>query len=39
MIDIGADPIYTSQAEFKALISSEVIKWRALIKETGITSN
>jgi tripartite-type tricarboxylate transporter receptor subunit TctC len=39
MIDIGADPIYTSQAEFKALISSEVIKWRTLIKETGITSN
>jgi hypothetical protein len=23
----GADSVYTSQAEFKALISSEVIKW------------
>ncbi|WP_108517069.1 Bug family tripartite tricarboxylate transporter substrate binding protein [Bradyrhizobium algeriense] len=39
MVDIGADPIYTTQAEFKALISSEVIKWRTLIKETGISSN
>jgi tripartite-type tricarboxylate transporter receptor subunit TctC len=39
MIDIGADPIYTSQAEFKALISSEVIKWHNLIKEAGISSN
>ena len=39
MIDIGADPVYTSQAEFKALISSEVIKWRNLIKEAGISSN
>ncbi|WP_035726608.1 Bug family tripartite tricarboxylate transporter substrate binding protein [Bradyrhizobium murdochi] len=39
MIDIGADPVHTSQAEFKALISSEVIKWRNLIKEAGISSN
>ncbi|MEH2516313.1 tripartite-type tricarboxylate transporter receptor subunit TctC [Bradyrhizobium sp. AZCC 1610] len=39
MIDIGADPVYTSQAEFKALISSEVAKWRDLIKEAGITLN
>jgi len=39
MIDIGADPISTSQAEFKALISSEVIKWRNLIKEAGISTN
>jgi tripartite-type tricarboxylate transporter receptor subunit TctC len=39
MIDIGADPIHTSQAEFKALISSEVIKWQNLIKESGVSGN
>jgi tripartite-type tricarboxylate transporter receptor subunit TctC len=39
MIDIGADPVHTSQAEFKALISSEVVKWRTLIKEAGVSSN
>jgi tripartite-type tricarboxylate transporter receptor subunit TctC len=39
MIDIGADPVYSSQDEFKTLISSEIIKWQTLIKETGIASN
>jgi tripartite-type tricarboxylate transporter receptor subunit TctC len=39
MIDIGAEPVHTSPVEFKALISSEVIKWRNLIKEAGVTIN
>jgi tripartite-type tricarboxylate transporter receptor subunit TctC len=39
MIEIGAEPVHTSPAEFKTLISSEVVKWRNLIKEAGVTIN
>ncbi len=36
MLKIGAEPSPTSPAEFKALISSEVAKWRKLIRDAGV---
>jgi tripartite-type tricarboxylate transporter receptor subunit TctC len=39
MIELGAEPALTSPAEFKAFISSEVVKWRDIIREAGVTIN
>ena len=35
-LTIGAEPSPTSPAEFKALISADVVKWRKLILDTGV---
>ncbi|WP_245434277.1 Bug family tripartite tricarboxylate transporter substrate binding protein [Pseudolabrys taiwanensis] len=37
MIEIGADPAQSTPEEFRALISSEVAKWRTVIKDANIT--
>jgi len=37
MIEIGADPAQSTPDEFRALISSEVEKWRTVIKDANIT--
>ena len=37
MIEIGADPAQSTPDEFRALISSEVAKWRTVIKDANIT--
>jgi len=36
MIEIGADPAKSTPQEFKDLISSEVVKWRGVIKDANI---
>ena len=36
LLKLGAEPSPTSPAEFKALIASEVVKWRKLIQDAGI---
>lgn len=36
LIEIGADPTSSTPAEFKALIASETVKWRGLIKAMNI---
>lgn len=36
MLEIGAEPSPTSPAEFKALISAEVAKWRKIIQDAGV---
>jgi tripartite-type tricarboxylate transporter receptor subunit TctC len=36
MLTIGAEPSPTSPAEFKALISSEVAKWRKIIQDASV---
>ena len=36
MIEIGAEPSPTSPAEFKTLISAEVVKWRKVIEAAGV---
>ena len=36
MLMIGAEPSPTSPAEFKALISAEVAKWRKIIQDAGV---
>jgi tripartite-type tricarboxylate transporter receptor subunit TctC len=36
MLKIGAEPSPTSPAEFKALISAEVAKWRKLVHDAGL---
>jgi tripartite-type tricarboxylate transporter receptor subunit TctC len=36
MLKIGAEPSPTSPAEFKALISAEVVKWRKIIHDAGV---
>ena len=38
MIEIGAEPSPTSQAELKSLIADEVVKWRKVIQEAGIAT-
>ena len=35
-LKLGAEPSPTSPAEFKALIASEVVKWRKLIQDAAI---
>ncbi len=37
LIEIGADPAKSTSQEFKNLISSEVVKWRDVIKDANIT--
>lgn len=37
MIEIGADPAQSTPDEFRALISSEVAKWRTVIQDANIT--
>jgi len=37
MIEIGADPAQSTPEEFRALISSDVAKWRTVIKDANIT--
>lgn len=37
LIEIGADPAASTPAELKALISSEIAKWRTVIEKAGIT--
>ena len=39
LIEIGADPAKSTPQEFKDLISSEVVKWRGVIKDANITIN
>jgi tripartite-type tricarboxylate transporter receptor subunit TctC len=36
MIEIGADPSPTTQAELKTLIASEVVKWRKVIEDAKL---
>jgi tripartite-type tricarboxylate transporter receptor subunit TctC len=38
MLEIGADPVTSSPAEFRALISAEIVKWSSLIKQMNITA-
>lgn len=39
LIEIGADPAQSTPEEFRKLISSEVEKWRTVIKDANITPN
>jgi tripartite-type tricarboxylate transporter receptor subunit TctC len=39
LIEIGADPAQSTPEEFRKLISSEVGKWRTVIKDANITAN
>ena len=36
MIEIGAEPSPTTQAELKTLIADEIVKWRKVIEEAKI---
>jgi tripartite-type tricarboxylate transporter receptor subunit TctC len=38
MIEIGAEPSPTTQAELKTLIADEVVKWRKVIQDAGIAT-
>lgn len=37
LIEIGADPAKSTPQEFKDLISSQIVKWRGVIKDANIT--
>ena len=39
LIEIGTEPLAMSPAEFKTFVSSEVVKWRDIIRSTGIKSD
>jgi tripartite-type tricarboxylate transporter receptor subunit TctC len=36
MVEIGAEPSPTSPAEFKALITADVLKWRKIIQDANV---
>jgi tripartite-type tricarboxylate transporter receptor subunit TctC len=37
MVEIGAEPTPMTAAEFKAFIAAEVVKWRKMIEDGGVS--